>query len=892
MADEQYKQQLRDKIAAMEAQVAAMGVPSPTATPEAVMTPIAAPELSWWDKLKAGADAQPTKVVGMFGATTPQDYAKSWSFDSLRKYPEEAASIGGSIIGGSAGLVLGGAPGAVLGSALGSYADVPVQAAFDYASGADIPVSARVGEASKEAALGALIEGGLRVTGWAGKAASPFAKKAYSTIADYFGPQSAETAQRLVGSEITNLVPEEELRKAVANKEILSRMGMPASNLTVADMTGNQQAAMAEKLMSRQPVAQANMTFANNARNQLEEINNTAKSLVDIQDPNPKRAGEAAKTLLEKARESQNNAAGSLFTDEVRQIKAPIKGIAGEVDSVQKSIFKDSEVLGPGDQVQGLMEQIKGLEQAPAAEKAPVGFGRKAPEKKPAPVESTVGTLQDLRSKALEIARGATTGSRDELVAERLVDVLGKRIDAVEGTESLVEARDQWRKFKQTWYREEDGQLSPLAKLLRKQNPEDIISAVSKKSAVSDAYQEAVGKIVGGIEPNKLATEMADFANQSTVDAKLNWIRNKRAVYADSPIWPVVQGWENTLKRIQTKGELSDIANLSAENINTEAKSLIRALGGVANETFASTGERSGVSAARNVARSAVTSAAGGSLGTKFLASLPVMSSLFEKSTTETASALTQALADPAIAVKYMDDAAKYGEEVAAKEALRRQKFEQFTPTLEKVPAAGGALARGLGIFDAKPSATPTPMAESLPTPSVDQVRAELESIRAEIAKKKEAAVSTPVAAPTPSEETIKVGKQNVSIPSGEGFAPANIVKAIIQVESGGNPSAVSSKGATGLMQLMPKTARALGVDPTDPQDNVNGGSRYIQQMLAKYGKPDLALAAYNWGEGNLDKAIKILKAENKRVTWHNLMQAVRVPMETRMYVNKVMKLA
>lgn len=147
-----------------------------------------------------------------------------------------------------------------------------------------------------------------------------------------------------------------------------------------------------------------------------------------------------------------------------------------------------------------------------------------------------------------------------------------------------------------------------------------------------------------------------------------------------------------------------------------------------------------------------------------------------------------------------------------------------------------------------------------------------------------------PSAEPIPQPESVKVGKQNVSIPTGEDYAPPSLVKAVIQVESAGKPKAVSSKGAAGLMQLMPATAKQLGVaDRFDPEQNVEGGSRYLQQMLNKYGKTDIALAAYNWGPGNVDKAIKKVKAEGKRVTWANIMQAVKVPQETRLYVNKVL---
>lgn len=140
--------------------------------------------------------------------------------------------------------------------------------------------------------------------------------------------------------------------------------------------------------------------------------------------------------------------------------------------------------------------------------------------------------------------------------------------------------------------------------------------------------------------------------------------------------------------------------------------------------------------------------------------------------------------------------------------------------------------------------------------------------------------------------QTAKIGKQEVSIPQGEQYAPANLVKAVIQVESAGKPKAVSSKGAAGLMQLMPATAKDLGIeDRFDPEQNVEGGSRYLAQQLNRFGQPELALAAYNWGPENIRRAVEKLKAEGKDITWENVLKMVKVPQETRKYVNKVMSL-
>ena len=84
---------------------------------------------------------------------------------------------------------------------------------------------------------------------------------------------------------------------------------------------------------------------------------------------------------------------------------------------------------------------------------------------------------------------------------------------------------------------------------------------------------------------------------------------------------------------------------------------------------------------------------------------------------------------------------------------------------------------------------------------------------------------------------------------------PAALIDAVIRTESGYRPDAVSRANAMGLMQLIPATARSVGVtDPFDPAQNVMGGSRYLRRMYDRYGSLRLAIAAYNAGPGAVDK--------------------------------------
>jgi soluble lytic murein transglycosylase-like protein len=113
--------------------------------------------------------------------------------------------------------------------------------------------------------------------------------------------------------------------------------------------------------------------------------------------------------------------------------------------------------------------------------------------------------------------------------------------------------------------------------------------------------------------------------------------------------------------------------------------------------------------------------------------------------------------------------------------------------------------------------------------------------------------------APTPAATPEPKTPQDLADQAAKKYSlPDSFLRSVMKAESGFQANALSPKGAIGLMQLMPETARELGVDPRDPHQNAEGGAQYLRALLAKYeGEPDqvlLALAAYNAGPGAVDR--------------------------------------
>ena len=133
-----------------------------------------------------------------------------------------------------------------------------------------------------------------------------------------------------------------------------------------------------------------------------------------------------------------------------------------------------------------------------------------------------------------------------------------------------------------------------------------------------------------------------------------------------------------------------------------------------------------------------------------------------------------------------------------------------------------------------------------------------------------------PVAeAPSPAPEVKLVSpKEMVRSAAARSGLPDAFVESVAKAESAFDPKAVSPKGAIGVMQLMPETARSLGADPRDPEQNIDAGTRLLRELLIKYdGDVAKALSAYNAGEKAVDRY-----------------QGIPPYSETQRYVNRVVR--
>lgn len=141
--------------------------------------------------------------------------------------------------------------------------------------------------------------------------------------------------------------------------------------------------------------------------------------------------------------------------------------------------------------------------------------------------------------------------------------------------------------------------------------------------------------------------------------------------------------------------------------------------------------------------------------------------------------------------------------------------------------------------------------------------------------------------------KVVRAKRVNVSKAEGDAHIATKppIIQAMAMAESAGNDKAVSPRGARGRMQLMPATAKELGVKNIhDPIENIDAGERYFNKYADKYGDERIGLIAYNWGPGRVDRIANRFAKRGIPLTWSNIEKYATLPSETEQYITRVMK--
>jgi hypothetical protein len=638
-------------------------------------------------------------------------------------------------------------------------------------------------------------------------------------------------------------------------------------------------------------------------------------------------------TEIKTAAKEAKNAGRTAFKDpEVYNVAVDVPKIASDVNGLVKAWRRDpSQRIGDGK----IVKAIKDLKDLETKEADFLGVKSQA----------RIGKLHDIQVELGRVISKGTPGERtqDQALALSIHGYIQNLIEKAPGSEKLLDAKAKWKNYFDTFvYDKERGVISPLKQALKK-TPEKVVPFLSRESASVEALKKA------GVGARQIETQkLSEFINLPTAEKKLAWIGRNRPALSGADFWPSIENAEQTLKATLEPGQLAEFAKVSEGQIPSQifsdvgkARRFMKAVEGTQIEDLTrgkfietlQTGRGTiadRLASQRNVAKTIfkgdydrlktiIDDIHGAALPERLKQLATGKQSITSQSQTTLGAIMNKrSLLRLAQNSKYISGiigttagaagpggwlggilvggaaqagAMKLGKKAeAVEERLNTTiaemlakpeliKFAEAPPTVKNVESFFKQASR-LGYFGARgaqqageqapvsPTATPTEDTE------IADLEAELESLRQMLPK-----------------QEAKVGKQDISIPTGEKYAPASLVKAVMKVESGGKQEAVSSKGARGLMQLMPATARDLGVDASKPDENVEGGSRYLAQQLSEFGDESLALAAYNWGPNNIKRAMAKVRAEGKRPTWANIKAYVKVPKETREYVDKVLSL-
>ena len=428
---------------------------------------------------------------------------------------------------------------------------------------------------------------------------------------------------------------------------------------------------------------------------------------------------------------------------------------------------------------------------------------------------------------------------------------------------------------------------------------EDVLKKITSSQKAAEQFfnqTQGVPDALDAVQKQIISNVSEAFENGDA--AALNELRKKQRIYnilfRNNPAVP--ETFEDFVTFSQDAKRAAKFAN-PARN-STTVDRLFPAVAPLLGQAVTPLEKRGEI--LKNIALGAGTGALAGSIGGPLAGALGALSGLarpiLRAGRTQ---ALGTSLADMLMNPEALQRGLKAGETVVP----RLEAAEALRNTLSGIaPRFGGAATRGTMGLTGDATESPQSIAATapeVPSITVDDIRRQMQELLGPAEAQ---------AAVMPPEEVVKQRMiqrfPKASPEVREVLSGADeLLQAIAYVESRGNPKARSPKGAIGLYQFVPGTAKSLGIDPNDPAQSLDGAKRYMDKLIGRFDSEQLALAAYNWGEGNVASAMKQVARAKKiddwrKVPWSTLSEFkprgskdYLVPPETRQYVPKVLAL-
>lgn len=578
----------------------------------------------------------------------------------------------------------------------------------------------------------------------------------------------------------------------------------------------------------------------------------------------PEVVGEALRASLAAERQPLAEEAQRLFgqIDPLGTTAVPLKPVRDTYRAMSEALIEPRGQPLRGDAASAVEELFKPL----AQEKAGTLFGPKGEKLTQAarfPEAETFKGMSQLRQRFLDAAAGAEKQSQNQAAAvmkalaasvdDTIADAAEKAVGfSAEQKEIMMQARKTWKALKETY---DEGAVGQVLKTNEYGRPSVLASAVPSKLLSSPEaaaqFKRALGKNEEALAPlraylvsqmaGKTPTQFRAYLKQSS---RLESVLGKEHFANLMRVADSIDT-ERTVRELFTgpsKGQSLTAQSLKKNTAELLKASAMQSLGIIGHPQLDKAGAGLGAGIGYKVGGwpgGVVGTTLGGWLGKKSVEAQKAFA-------TRVDAALLNLALDP-----------KYAQDLLSKPG--RKPLERVWPSFVKEFTGAEAtvllnVAKANLPDDQKKTDAEQPMKQRFEGGPEPQARAEEPRAQAE----------------DPELE--------------------KLVNAIIKIESAGNPKAISPKGAKGLMQLMDPTGKewhaAFGLEtPYDPFDaafNKRAGTAEIKRLMDKYKDPQLALAAYNWGQGNLDRLI----GPSKGKKFSDLQD--RLPSETREYVRKV----